>query len=168
MTDKLIHLLILLAVLVSCEEKQEDPYYSIIHHDATGLTWMRCPIDNSGDGDDTYLCTKTHAELEWSQAIDACENMEFAGHSDWRLPNIRELQSIVDYCHSKNQSAIDSKNFPGTAGSCYWSSTTYPGKDGDTTYAWIVDFLSGNPWFSVKKGFLMQKNYTRCVRGPDK
>lgn len=33
----------------------------------------------------------------WCEALAYCENLTFAGHDDWRLPNIRELQSIVDY-----------------------------------------------------------------------
>lgn len=49
---------------------------------ATGLTWMK---SDSGKA------------MNWGQALKYAENLDFAGHSDWRLPNAKELQSIVDY-----------------------------------------------------------------------
>ena len=36
-------------------------------------------------------------QTDWNSAIDWCENLVFAGYDDWRLPNVKELQSIVDY-----------------------------------------------------------------------
>lgn len=161
--------MILLLTLLSCDDTQKTPAYSTIYHQATGLTWIRCSIDTKGDVDDTFMCTKPHAELFWKEAINTCENLEFAGHNDWRLPNIRELQSIVNYYYPKNLPAVDTLNFPGTHSANYWSSTTYPGKDGDSSYAWVVDFTAGNPWASEKQGFLTGGMiFTRCVRGPDK
>lgn len=49
---------------------------------ATGLTW-----------------TKGHSKqpMDWPQALRYAENLQFAGHHDWRLPDAKELQSIVDY-----------------------------------------------------------------------
>jgi predicted small lipoprotein YifL len=49
---------------------------------ATGLMWMK---DDYGEG------------IEWEEALEYCENLEFAGYDDWKLPNVKELQSIVDY-----------------------------------------------------------------------
>lgn len=49
---------------------------------ATGLMWMQ---DDSGEG------------MTWESALEYAESKEFAGYTDWRLPNIKELQSIVDY-----------------------------------------------------------------------
>lgn len=55
---------------------------STITDHATGLMWMQY---DSGEG------------MTWQEALEYAENKEFAGYSDWRLPNIKELQSIVDY-----------------------------------------------------------------------
>ena len=62
-----------------------------------------------------------------------------AGHRDWRIPNVKELQSIVDY--GQVSPAID-PTFPGpTAAAFYWSATTVVD---EPSSAWLVDFgLSG-------------------------
>lgn len=52
---------------------------------ATGLMWSQ---DDSGEG------------MEWAEALSYAENSELAGHNDWRLPNVKELQSIIDYTRS--------------------------------------------------------------------
>lgn len=62
---------------------------------ATGLMWQK---GDSGNG------------LDWKEALAYAENLELGGHSDWRLPNAKELQSIVDYSRSPQTSdsaAID-------------------------------------------------------------
>jgi hypothetical protein len=52
----------------------------------TGLMWQQFPADVDGDG--------SSDEVSWGVAKTFCEDLEFAGHSDWRLPASRELQSI--------------------------------------------------------------------------
>jgi len=69
----------------------------------------------------------------------------FAGYRDWEIPNIKVLQSIVDY--SEFNPAND-PSFPGvTAASVYWSATTAAFNSG---FAWFVDFLDGGVDFDVK------------------
>jgi hypothetical protein len=88
---------------------------------ATGLTWMK---DDSGTG------------YDWEDAIAYTETLSYGGHSDWRPPNAKEMQSIVDYARSPSTSssaAIDpsftcssivdeggESNYP-----FYWTSTTH-------------------------------------------
>ena len=52
---------------------------------ATGLMWTKA---DSGKG------------VNWQQALAYAENLTLAGHTDWRLPNAKELQSLVDYDRS--------------------------------------------------------------------
>ncbi|MFN2144021.1 MAG: DUF1566 domain-containing protein [Anaerolineales bacterium] len=62
---------------------------------ATGLTWMQ---SDNGEG------------VVWGDALSYCADLEYAGISDWRLPNAKELQSIVDYSRSPDttqSAAID-------------------------------------------------------------
>jgi len=62
---------------------------------ATGLMWQKA---DSGQG------------LNWEQALSYAENLNFAGYSNWRLPNAKELQRILDYSRSpqtSNTAAID-------------------------------------------------------------
>ena len=84
-------------------------------------------VDN-GDGTVTDASTGLmwqQAEagaMNWEAALVYCENLELAGHDDWRLPNLNELLSIVDY--ELYDPAIDTTFFPGAMSSEYWSSTT--------------------------------------------
>ncbi len=90
---------------------------------ATGLMWMKYDSGyfQAGDLED--------GTLNWAQALEWAENMTFAGYSDWRLPNAKELQSIVDYTRSPattGTAAINPSYFRVTDDeSYYWTSTTH-------------------------------------------
>lgn len=113
---------------------------------ATGLMWAK---DGNGAG-----CNNGN-NIAWGAAITFAEGLDFAGYSDWRLPNVKELQSIVDY--GTYSPAIDSV-FTNTQSNYYWSSTTYAG---NTANAWYVSFASGSV-FGVSKD---SDYYVRPVRG---
>jgi hypothetical protein len=99
----------------------------------------------------------------WEEALDYCENLSLAEHTDWRLPNRNELQSLVDY--SLQQPAIDPVLAENTVFSAedtpYWTSTT--GIAYDPLHAWIVDFLIG----SVSHNEKFSDYYIRAVRSAD-
>ena len=61
---------------------------------ATGLMWMKV------DSGELKAGKNKDGKLNWQEALDWAENLEYAGYSDWRLPNVKELQSIVDYTRS--------------------------------------------------------------------
>ena len=100
---------------------------------ATGLMWMQVDSGALGAG------VNRDGRLNWEQALEWAENLEYAGFSDWRLPNAKELQSIVDYMRSPattGSAAIDpmfsctpiideggGMNYP-----FYWTSTTHAGE----------------------------------------
>ncbi|MEW6077797.1 MAG: DUF1566 domain-containing protein [Thermodesulfobacteriota bacterium] len=88
----------------------------------TGLMWTKFPTDT----------------MSWQEGLAYCENLTLAGYSDWRLPNIKELRSIVDY--TVELPSIDLDFFPETIGSAYWSSTTY---HVERTRVWVIGFYSG-------------------------
>jgi hypothetical protein len=108
---------------------------------STGLMWQKETPDDA----------KT-----WEQALSYCENLTLGGHTDWRLPTIKELRSLVDY--TRYNPAINTTYFPDTVASDYWSSTTYA--DGPD-YAWIVYFYGG---YDVSYG-KSYDGYVRAVRG---
>jgi len=99
-------------------------------------------VDN-GDGTISDLATGLMWQMaddgqtrDWEDALEYAENLELAGHNDWRLPNVKELQSIVDYSKSlqtTNTPAIDDlfvlseiKDPDGDRNyGFYWSSTTH-------------------------------------------
>jgi len=91
--------------------------------------------------------------MDWQNAIDYCEALPLDG-ANWRLPNIRELSSIVD--DTKYNPTISSV-FVNTISNGYWSSTT------DANYtdnAWVVYFSSAYQSNSGKSDYY----YVRCVR----
>ncbi|MEA2091815.1 MAG: DUF1566 domain-containing protein, partial [Campylobacterota bacterium] len=73
--------------------------------------------------------------MSWNGAISFCENLTLDGYSDWRVPNINELKSIVD--RSKSNPAIVT-GFSHISSNYYWSATTHQGY---SERAWIVSFL---------------------------
>ena len=83
----------------------------------------------------------------------------FAGHDDWRLPTIAELQSVVDLyatgCGSGSP-CIDPVFGP-TQSDYYWSSSTF---QGGPSGAWVVGFGGGHPYADGKTG----TSYVRAVR----
>jgi hypothetical protein len=70
----------------------------------------------------------------WQAALKYCESLDFGGHDDWRLPNVLELQSIVDYGSS---SAPMIYPVFGALPNHTWSSTSAVG---NSDYAWGVHF----------------------------
>jgi len=111
---------------------------STVSDSATGLMWQQ--VD---DG----------VTRDWENALSYAEGLSLGGYSDWRLPNAKELQSIVDYTRCRdvtNSAAIDplftatSFNDPdGVAGQYgyYWTSS--PLKDGPNPYSDAVYIAFG-------------------------
>ncbi len=105
-------------------------------HHKTGLMWMRCALGQSWNG---ATCTGSGQIYRWSGALQAAEGFSFAGNSDWRLPNIKELGSIVEQACS--DPAINTTIFPGAPLTSFWSASPYANRVYD---AWYVDFSYGN------------------------
>ncbi|WP_446011039.1 Lcl domain-containing protein [Candidatus Electrothrix sp.] len=61
---------------------------------STGLTWSRCAYGQAWD-DSSQSCTGTIENLIWNDALVGIDNIEYAGFSDWRMPNMKELASII-------------------------------------------------------------------------
>ena len=118
----------------------------------TGRMWQKDTADVSGNGS-----IGDEDILNWQGALKYCYGLDFAGHSDWRLPNVREIQSIVDY--GRRVPAIDPVF--GAGSYWYWSSSSfvfYPG------YAWGVNFDVGLVGSLDDEGYQI---FVRAVRsGP--
>lgn len=105
-----------------------------------GLVWQK------GEG----------GRMNWQSALTYCEALSLGGKNDWRLPNVKELESVVDL--TKKRPNIDKAYFPDAVSSDYWSSTS---SAADPTKAWIVFFNGAYNDFFEKS----QDMQVRCVRG---
>jgi hypothetical protein len=99
----------------------------------------------------------------WEQALDYVAGMNSGsgtyGFTDWRLPTIKELSTLVDSSIPYPAGpTINTTFFPDTVTYGYWSSTTHAGRTGD---AWKVNFSSGY----VINSYKTYDDYVRAVRG---
>jgi len=111
-----------------------------VTHVRTGLIWMRCTLGQTWN-QATQRCENEAIEYTWSTAVKL--RASFAGQSDWRLPDIQELQSIIE--RDNTEPAIDSRVFPNTPLTWFWSSSPYVGNAG---LAWAVNFGPGDVGYS--------------------
>jgi hypothetical protein len=132
-----------------------DNQDSTVTDTATGLIWQKCPQGLSSNLCDSGSATPT----QFNAAITYCNTLTLVGKS-WRVPNINELKTIVDYTVT-NAPTIQSSFFPNTSQSpnYYWSSSSYAngGTDG-----WYINFNTGSFNYNAKNG----NYYVRCVSGP--
>jgi hypothetical protein len=117
-----------------------------------------CPTDAANLHGVDSTCTWAQATGAWIAAINVAN---LGSHSDWRVPNVKELQSLVDYGVSLPGPTIDA-TFPGaTAADLYWSSTTYVG---NPSAAWPVNFSNGFVMVGTP-GTKTNSHRVRAVRG---
>ena len=106
-----------------------------VYDNLTGLIW-------------TKSANLRGTACNWTTAIDYCTNLVYGGYSDWRLPNVREIASLVDL--SKNNPCLP-EGHPFSAvqasPSRYWLSSSYAYNSDD---AWFVGMNSGRVYYHVK------------------
>lgn len=114
----------------------------------TNLIWQRCSLGQTWSG---VSCTGTATKHTWQNAMQASQNIG----GGWRLPNIKELQSLVERaCYNPS---INETIFPNTVSQSYWSSSPVASLSDS---AWDVYFHYGYDYDNVKDGSL----YVRLVR----
>ena len=121
-----------------------------ITDEATGLMWMQ--------NDSGYYEAGSNSDgtMDWEEALAWAEDATYAGYDDWRLPNVKELQSIVDYTKSPTTTdspAIDDlfyctpiiNYFGDDDYGFYWSGTTHNDLSAsDTEYGAACYVVFGN------------------------
>ncbi|MCB2224962.1 MAG: DUF1566 domain-containing protein [Actinobacteria bacterium] len=118
---------------------------------ATGLMWQQ---GDSGAG------------MEWAEALEYCEALDTAGYDDWRLPDAKELQSIVDYGRgpqSTGTAAIDpvfeatpiTDEGGGTDWGFYWTGTTHASTSSGASAVYVA-FGEALGWMQVGGDTVLQ------------
>ena len=110
----------------------------VVKDSNTGLMWQK-----------TYLTDKT-----WQQALKECEDSNYAGYTNWRLPNKNELASLLNY----NKTSAPYSGFSGMPSKTFWSSTTL---SSSYSSAWVINFETALAGTDSKTA---TSNYVRCVR----
>jgi len=110
--------------------------------------WHKCHLGQTGN-----QCQNGNPQyLTWETALEGCETLELSGHTDWRLPDIKELHGIVD--QTRDGPCINTNYFVSGVGA-FWSSTS-----STVTQAWYQGFDLGLLGSQAKT----QSGFVRCVR----
>ncbi len=107
----------------------------------TGLIWQKSPFADT---------------LTWEESLNYADTLSLNGLTDWRLPNIKELQSIND--ESRINPSLNTAYFNTGNAKKYWSSTTLPNQ---TSKAWYLFTQFGITTYDTKTA----KHYIICLRG---
>lgn len=92
----------------------------------TGLMWMGTP-NSTPDA--------------WADALASANNLTLCGFSDWRLPNINELESLVNSEVANQATFLNARGFAGVQANLYWSSSSLAG---NAAFAWVVGMSASN------------------------
>ena len=118
----------------------------------TGLVWTKCVQGMSGNN----CSSGSPSLLEWSKARTNCEGLSLTGKNDWRIPTLKELESIVNT--AAYDPSINKSFFLKTSADPYWTSTSPAEFQVDK---FTVLFSDG----SVYHQSTGAPAATRCVRG---
>ena len=110
----------------------------------TGLVWVPdgniMPVQAPGwDPDGSILDGK----VTWQHALDYVAKLnaeKYLGHNDWRLPNVNELESLINAGEIDSSNWLNTQGFTNVKPDYYWSSTSYSNV---TLYAWLVYMVDG-------------------------
>ena len=126
-----------------------------IRDDDTKLVWMRCSVGQTWNGSG---CSGNPASHSWQSALNTAYDYEFADKSDWRLPDIKELSSLIEQqCYNPS---INENMFPDTPAEQYWTSSPYASS---ARYGWNVSFYLGYNHHNFKT----DEFFIRLVRSAD-
>lgn len=119
----------------------------------TGLIWQRCPV---GMHWDENTCLGNTQYFMWFEALPAAHTQAVASGKVWRVPNVKELATIID--RTRINQAIDPQAFPNTPNDRFWSSSPYTT---DAFFGWQVNFFDGGIFYT----YLEDMGALRLVRG---
>lgn len=136
--------------LTTPSQRFVDHANGVVTDTHTGLMWKKCLEGQEGGN-----CFGHPSLAPWELAASYAQHANtgrFAGYSDWRLPTLDELESIVET--SCQEPSVNLQVFPRTPAAGLWS-----GNQADPL-AWSLDFSKGRAFQNLKVG----GKYVRLVR----
>ena len=127
----------------------KDNQDGTITDNSTNLIWQKC---SAGQNNDTN-CSGTATTSNWSNSLTYCNSLNLAG-KNWKLPNINELKSIIDYEKSTSPSSF-ANFFPNTPAASFWTSSS----NSSGTAAWFINLSNGSQNNTTKSNLF----HLRCV-----
>jgi len=135
----------------------------------TNLTWMPCSLGQQWTGSN---CAGVAMVMNWNDALEAAMSYSYAGHNDWRVPTVDELDTLVQcpagrkpsarpdgryisdtngqcHGHERENPKININAFPNTPARWFWSSSPYART---SRGAWHVSFSDGDVGILSKSG----------------
>ncbi|HDZ9234073.1 TPA: DUF1566 domain-containing protein [Vibrio cholerae] len=167
------------AKAVVIDGRYRDNGNGTITDSKTNLTWMRCSLGQQWTG---TTCAGVAMEMNWNDALKTAMSYSYAGHSDWRVPTVDELDTLV-YCSKGRKPSVRSNGdevpatngeclgdnyqrptiniraFPNTPGDYYWSSSPYAL---NSSNAWHVGFYFGDVFRLPKSNYLFNVRLVRA------
>ena len=122
----------------------------------TDLMWQVCSEGQSWVSAAVATCNDSTTTHTWQQALQVADSSSFASYSDWRLPNIEELRSLVAF--DRFDPSINLDIFPSSSTSSYWSSSPYAYDGTKSLFIYFDDGDDGSGSRTVKRR-------VRLVRG---
>ena len=118
----------------------------------SGLEWVADPSEMGG----AWGTPGNPEPMTWDEGIEACNNLNYSGRNDWRMPNSNEIETLIDY--GMDHPATSKKTFKNTKSDDYWSSSmTNHGCENE----FKPNFAAGNKSWDPNKE---EKKYVRPVR----
>lgn len=102
----------------------------------TGLIWRRCSEGQTWVGG---TCSGSHTDYTWDNALVHAKSTAISTGVAWRLPNVKELQTLIQRYGMVNP-AVDRSAFPNTPSKSFWTSTP---NASNASHAWVVRFGYG-------------------------
>jgi len=138
-----IALLFLPATVLSAHDGVDGRFFTndengqdVVYDPLTRITWQATSVTTT----------------DWKAALAYCQALSYAGHDDWRLPNINEIMSLIDIDEYQPAS-----HFPSMPSTRFWSSSSC---QGDSDESWSVHFETG----VVEYEYKVNSADARCIR----
>ncbi len=120
-----------------------------------GVAWPSPRFTDNGDGTVTDNLTglmwdqtgNRFGTSTWAQALIDANGLPLAGYGDWRLPNVGELESLINAEEADPAAWLNTQGFSGVLSDFYWSSTTYAPNPFEARY---VEMSNGNVEYDGK------------------